>query len=159
MKRCVVVAVAFPMIKRRTAIDANLLIAAWSGRNGLFEKAIAILEDPNRILIVSDALWLEVIPKTVYFSRNEERVFYQEVFARAEYLAWSSELVASARHLAQSYGLAAMDAIHIAVALTARADAFISGEKPTKPMFRVKEVTVESLWSLPAGRPSNKAEP
>ena len=33
-------------------------------------------------------------------------------------------------------------AIHIAVALAAGADEFISGEKPTKPMFRVKEIVI-----------------
>lgn len=136
------------MTKRRTAIDANLLIAAWSGRSGLFESALDILEDPARVLIVSDALWLEVIPKTVYFAQNEEYAFYQGVFARAEYLGWSSELIDSAKRLAQLYGLAAMDAIHIAVALAAGADEFISGEKPTKPMFRVKEIVVQSLWGF-----------
>lgn len=148
MKRYAVVAVAFPMTKRRTAIDANLLIAAWSGRSGLFEPALEILEDPARVLIVSDALWLEVIPKTVYFAQNEEYAFYQGVFARAEYLGWSSELIDSAKRLAQLYGLAAMDAIHIAVALAAGADEFISGEKPTKPMFRVKEIVIQSLWDF-----------
>lgn len=148
VKRCVVVAVVFLMIKRRTAIDANLLIAAWSGQNELFEQAIDILEDPARVLIVSDALWLEVMPKTVYFAQDEERAFYQGVFARAEYLAWSAELVDSAKRLAQLYGLAAMDAIHVAVALAASADEFISGEKPTRPMFRVKEITIQSLWGF-----------
>jgi hypothetical protein len=44
------------MSKRRTAIDANLLIAAWSARAQLFATTLAILEDPDRILIVSDAL-------------------------------------------------------------------------------------------------------
>jgi hypothetical protein len=39
--------------------------------------------------------------------------------------------------LAERHGLAAMDALHLAVALAANADAFISGERPDKPMFRV----------------------
>jgi len=136
------------MNKRRTAIDANLLIAAWSGRSTLFEQALVILEDPERVLIVSDALWLEVMPKAIYHAKIEESVFYRAVFARAEFLPWSTELVDSAKHLAQSYGLAAMDAIHIAVALAAGADEFISGERPGKPMFRVKEITTRSLWSI-----------
>jgi hypothetical protein len=150
MKKFVVVVVAFSMTKRRTAIDANLLIAAWSGRSALFEQALVILEDPERVLIVSDALWLEVMPKTIYHAQIEEGVFYQAVFARAESLPWSTELVDSAKRLAQSYGLAAMDAIHIAVALAAGADEFISGERPGKPMFRVKEMTTRSLWSIRA---------
>lgn len=140
------------MIKRRTGIDANLLIAAWSGRHELSAKAIELLEDPRRLLIASDALWLEVMPKTVYFSRDEEGLssqkIDQEIFARAKHVAWSAQIVDSAKHLARSYGLNAMDAVHIAVALAGGADSFISGEKPTKPMFRVPEIPVESLRSL-----------
>lgn len=76
------------MNKRRTAIDANLLIAAWSGRSTFFEQALVILEDPERVLIVSDALWLEVMPKAIYHTKIEESVFYRAVFARAESLPW-----------------------------------------------------------------------
>ncbi|MEE4379485.1 MAG: PIN domain-containing protein [Candidatus Competibacteraceae bacterium] len=138
------------MAKLRTAIDANLLIAAWSGQGFLFEQALIVLEDPERVLIVSDALWLEVMPKALYHAQVAECAFYQAVFARAECLVWSSELVDSAKRLAQSYGLAAMDAIHIAVALAADADEFISGEKPGKLMFRVREINTRSLWSIRA---------
>jgi len=42
--------------KCRTAIDANVLIAAWAGNNTLSKKALTILNDPTRTLIVSDAL-------------------------------------------------------------------------------------------------------
>ena len=42
--------------------------------------------------------------------------------------------------------MAAMDAVHIAVALEAKADEFVSAEKPNKPMFRVTEIATVSLW-------------
>jgi len=134
------------MSKRRTLIDANLLIAAWSGRGDLFTAALTILEDPDRQLIVSDALWLEVMPKALYHQQQEECAFYQAVFERAEQWAWSSAIVDSAKSLACVYGLAAMDAVHLAVAIEARADEFVSGEKPGKPMFRVKEIPIRCLW-------------
>ncbi len=136
------------MSKKRTGIDANLLIAAWSGQDTLAELALNVLEDPRRVLIVSDALWLEVMPKAIYHRQEAERAFYEAVFSRAEHRPWSAELIDSAKSLAQSYGLAAMDAIHIAVAVEARADEFISGEKPGKPMFRVREIKAESLWTV-----------
>ncbi len=148
MKRFAVVEAEWQMNKRRTCIDANLLIAAWSGRDSLAEKALSILEDPERVLIVSDALWLEVMPKALYHQQHEERAFYESVFERAEYQPWPHELLASAKSLAQSYGLAAMDAIHLATAVAARADEFVSGEKPGKPMFRVREVNALSLWTM-----------
>lgn len=136
------------MNKRRTGIDANLLIAAWSGQNRLAEAALTVLEDPQRLLIVSDALWLEVMPKAIYHRQQAEQAFYEAVFSSAWYQPWSTELVDSAKSLAQSYGIAAMDAIHIAIAVAAQADVFISGEKPGKPMFRVQEVNAESLWKV-----------
>lgn len=136
------------MGKRRTAIDANVLIAAWSGREMLFQRALEVLEDPDRLMIVSDALWHEVMPKAIYFAKPAEENFYRSVFARAEQLAWSQELVELAKRLAQGYGLAAMDAVHLAVAVASGADEFVSGERPGKPMFRVREVHVSSLWQM-----------
>ena len=134
------------MSSLRTAIDANLLIGAWSGTSTLLAAALAVLEDQRRTLIVSDALWLEVMPKAIYHRQEQERAFYEAVFTRAEQVLWSTALVESAKRLAQTYGLAAMDAIHLAVAISARADEFISGEKPEKPIFRVTEITTRSLW-------------
>jgi len=136
------------MTKTRTVIDANVLIAICSGQHTLFEEALGILEDPARTFIVSDALWLEVMPKAIYHEQREEVAFYESVFVQAEYQAWSLKVTDSAKHLAQTYGLAAMDAIHVAVALTAGADEFITGEKPGKPMFRVKEISIRSLWRV-----------
>lgn len=138
------------MAKRRTAIDANLLIAAWSGRSSMYQRALQVLEDSERVLIVSDALWLETMPKAIYMAQAAEYAFYQAVFDRAECQAWSPDIVSSAKRLAQLYGLAAMDAVHIAVALAAGAHEFLSGEKPGKPMFRVTEIAIVSLWSLSA---------
>ena len=51
----------------------------------------------------------------------------------------------AARALARTYGLAAMDAIHIAFALEAGADQFISAENSTKPMFAVQEMPVLTI--------------
>ena len=63
---------------------------------------------------------------------------------------WSISLVDSAKLLAQDDGLAAMDAIHLAVAIAAQADVFISGERLGKPMFRVREIATQSLWGMNA---------
>ncbi|MEA1052697.1 PIN domain-containing protein [Lamprobacter modestohalophilus] len=137
------------MSEIRTAIDANLLIAAWSAKGSQYAQALRVLEAPNRRLIVSDALWLEVMPKAAFHRQHAECRFYEAVFQQAENRPWSPAIVERAKALASTYGLAAMDAIHLAVAVDAQADEFISGEKPSKPMFRVEEVRTRSLWSLP----------
>ncbi len=88
------------------------------------------------------------MPKTIFHQQHEERDFYQTVFLQAEHFSWSPDFFDSVKFLAQSYGLAAMDAIHLATAIAAQADEFVSGEKPGKPMFRVAEVKTVSLWTL-----------
>lgn len=130
---------------KRTYVDANLLIAAWHGRDDAGIQAIEILDDPARTLVVSDALWLEVLPKPLYFRRNDESGFYQDIFARAERIAWRIDALEQARSVAERYGIAAMDAIHVAIAIAAGVDEFVSAEKPDKPMFRVAEIKMHSL--------------
>ncbi|GAB6057415.1 type II toxin-antitoxin system VapC family toxin [Desulfonatronum parangueonense] len=135
------------MSKRRTYVDANLLIAAWRGKDEIAAKALGILDDPFRLLIVSEALWLEVMPKPIFQEEYREKAFYEAIFAHADLCPWKTNVLKSAQDLAQRYGLAAMDAIHIATAIDAGADEFISGEKPTKPMFKIKEMKTISLRS------------
>lgn len=130
---------------KRTYIDANLLIAAWHGKDDAGFRAIEVLDDPARLLVVSDALWLEVMPKPLYFRNDGELEFFRDIFARAEHIPWQLPVLAQARELAQRHGLAAMDAIHVATAINARVDEFISGERPDKPMFRVTEISMRSL--------------
>jgi len=67
------------------------------------------------------------------------------IFKQAERVTWEVAVLYRAHELAQNHGIAAMDAIHIAIAVTAQVDEFVSAEKPTKPMFRVKEIPIKSL--------------
>ncbi len=48
-------------------------------------------------------------------------------------------------NIACKYGLSAMDALHIAAAISVGAEEFIITEKPTKPMYRVTGLKVVSL--------------
>ena len=45
-----------------------------------------------------------------------------------------------------------MDALHVAAAIEAKADELVTTEKPTKPMHRVKEVKVVSLYEREEAR-------
>jgi predicted nucleic acid-binding protein len=129
----------------RVYIDANLLIAAYRGEGELGRRAFEILDEPNRNLVVSDAVWLEVQPKARYHKRQQEIEFYNEVFARAECLKWKISTLYRAHDLAEKHGIAAMDAIHVATALDAGIDEFVTAEKSTKPMFRIEELRIQSI--------------
>ncbi|MBD2289087.1 hypothetical protein H6F92_09840 [Microcystis wesenbergii FACHB-1317] len=52
---------------------------------------------------------------------------------------------AVSHEIAGTYGLAAMDALHVAAALQIQADELITTEKPTKPMHRVREIQIVSI--------------
>lgn len=132
-------------MSKRTYVDANLLIAAWRGDGELGLRALKILDDPQRNIIVSRAVWLEVMPKAIYHKQEQEVAFYQEIFDAFEVIEWSAEALCQAEDLARQYGIAAMDAIHLAIAIISGVDEFISAEKPQKPMFRVSEIAVQSI--------------
>lgn len=130
---------------KRTYVDANLLIAAWQGKGELGIRALRILDDPQRVIVLSRAVWLEVMPKAIYHKQMMEVAFYQEIFAMAEVQPWNVETLGLAEDLAQRYGIAAMDAVHLAIAIRGNVDEFVSAEKPQKPMFRVSEIVVQSI--------------
>ena len=128
-----------------TYTDACLLIAAFRKDDERNSQAVAIIEDKRRTFIVSDALWLEVMPAALRNKRRAEVEFYERFFARARHIPMSDAIMRRARELAGRYFLDAMDAIHIACALHAGADQFISAENSTKRMFLVQEMPVLTI--------------
>ena len=123
----------------RTYIDAGVLIAASRGKLPLARSALQILDDPNRHLILSDAVRLEVFPKAIYEKRDREVRFYEEVFRRAEVEEWSEATLKEAYRLACEYGIGAMDAMHLAFAIAAGAEELVTTEQETKPLFRFNQ--------------------
>ena len=64
---------------KRTYVDANVLIAAFQGKEQISQRAMRVLEDPDRILVVSDYLRLEVLPKPTFQKREEEIQFMHKL--------------------------------------------------------------------------------
>ena len=77
------------------------------------------------------------------FDRNQAH--FEEIVASQPL---DESLGNEAQRLAQRYGLAVVDALHIAAALRLGAREFYTSEKPGKPMFRMKELKMISLRSL-----------
>lgn len=130
-----------------TYIDSGVLLSATDGVGRLAEKALEVLEDSNRQFASSEFVKLEVIPKAVYYKQTEEVKFYEEFFSAVSY--WADDLekvMQDAYNIGCKYGLAAMDALHIAAALSLDAREFITTEKPTKPMFRVSGIKIISIF-------------
>ncbi len=136
------------MTMKRTYIDANVLIAAFQGDGLVSRRAMEVLDAPDRELLVSDYLRLEVLPKPTFHKRQEEIEFMQMIFERAlEDVSTSPELTGLAVSFASKYDMTPIDALHIGAAIVSGADELVTMEKPTKPMCKVREVRVTSLHS------------
>ena len=130
----------------RTFIDANVLIWAARGDHSLSDIAIGCLDDPSREYIASDILRLEVLPKAIYNKKDDEADFYRSYFDSViTMIETDSQLISEAESDASLNGLSAIDALHIAAARRAGAVEFITGEKDTKPLFRISDLQVTSV--------------
>ena len=133
-------------IRRKLYLDTNVLITAFRGQDDAASRALRLLDDASVDFVVSDYLRLETLPKPSFLGRREEVEFMQAFFAAAQVdVASDTQITRSAIDFASRYDLQAMDALHVVAATHARADAFITTEKTTKPLFRVTEVAVKSL--------------
>jgi len=52
-----------------------------------------VLQDPDRIFLTRPLLYLETVPKAVYFKRGSELAFYRVYFTRPS-VEWRRDLVA-----------------------------------------------------------------
>jgi len=131
--------------KKKTYVDASVLIAAFQGQPDIGEKALMILDDPEREFIVSDYLRLEVIPKPSFHRRQEEVEFMETFFESASGDISSNPTITSeAIKIASKNDLRPLDALHASMLVDTDME-FITLEKKTKPFFRVDNLKVISL--------------
>ncbi|MCC5900101.1 MAG: PIN domain-containing protein [Phormidium sp. BM_Day4_Bin.17] len=130
----------------RTFIDAGVLIYAARGQNEIAELALQVLEDDRREFASSIFLKLEVLPKAIYNQQNSEIKFYETFFQAVTY--WANDInriIKNAYQESSQFGLGAMDALHIAAAVSVGATEFITNEKPLKSIHRTQSIKVISI--------------
>jgi predicted nucleic acid-binding protein len=121
-----------------TFVDAGVLIAASRGRTDVSAQAMAILDDPNRAFASSEFIRLEVLPKAIFNGKTIEAEFYSSYFQAVTH--WPDNTDAVVR-----FGLAALDALHVAAALSVGAEELITTEKRSKPLHRTMGILVRSI--------------
>jgi hypothetical protein len=131
----------------RTFFDSGVLISAARSVGLDRERALRLLEEPNRIFLTSPFVHLEVVPKAIFFKKRLERSFYDRYFANAVWFREVDQIEAAAQTEAARAGLGAMDALHLAAAHLSRADEFITTEKPNRVIHRSSLVKVVYLFS------------
>ena len=115
-----------------TFIDSGVLVAASRGVEDLSDKALSILASTEREFASSTFIKLEVLPKAIYHRQTDEVEFYQTFFDAVTYWAdLTEQVIQNGYDIGCKYGLAAMDALHIAAAISVGAEEFITTEKPT----------------------------
>ena len=105
-----------------------------------------ILDDPDRTLASSEFVRLEVLPKAIFNRKSNEAEFYSSFFQAVSH--WPDNTDAVVRYaceLAVRFGLAALDALHVAAALSVSAEELITTEKRGKPLHRTMGIHVRSI--------------
>ncbi len=116
---------------KRTFVDAGVLITAARGVAELSAAAMQVLSDPNRIFLSSLFVRLEVQPKPTYFKLTPELRFYESFFAAVrEWASPHDALTQRALTIACTFGLSAIDALHVAAAELLGADELVTTERP-----------------------------
>ena len=126
----------------RTFLDTSVLIAAHRGKPPDREPCLAIINDPSRFFIASPFLYLETMPKAIYYQNKLEIEFYRTYFDNVR--IWVNDvesMLRIARDESERCGLAGMDALHVAAASMARAEVLYTLERK-KPFHRTTLVRV-----------------
>ena len=130
----------------RTFVDTGVLIAAARGTGIGAERALLVLRDPNREFACSIFLKLEVLPKAIYNQRSAEVEFYEAYFDVVTYWATNvGQIIEAAYRESAQSGLGAMDALHVAAAVSVGVVEFITYEKSEKSIYRTKSIQVISV--------------
>ncbi len=129
-----------------TFVDAGVLIAAARGRTEVSAQAMAILDDPDRSFASSEFVRLEVLPKALFNRKSDEAEFYLEFFRAVSHWPPNADaVVRQAYDIGVKFGLAALDALHVAAAMSAGAEELVTTEKPSKPLHRRTNIRVRSI--------------
>ena len=100
-----------------------------------------VLDDPEREFAASIFLRLEVLPQALFNKREAEVAFYEAFFSAVS--KWATDLEAiseAALREASTYGVEAMDALHVAAAAALGAAELVTIEKPSRSIHRARSV-------------------
>ena len=129
--------------------DSGCLIDAARGFSPYSEVAVERIAKRRSVLLTSNYVWLETVPKAAYHQRQSELAFYEAFFSDSR-LIWCRDfprLHELAREQAVTCGLGAMDALHVAAAHLLGADELVTAERPAKALYRTPLVRVSDLYA------------
>lgn len=148
------------MTKQSTVVDSSALVNAAIGSDPARRPcALGIIADQTREFAATRFLKLEVLPMPPRYRRNKERWLYERFFDRVSQWLDEEPLLQPALDLACRYGLGALDALHLATAMSLNAE-LISAEKPRSLCTKLIRTSYQSINALcPPPHPSPRNAP
>lgn len=131
----------------RTFLDSGVLIAATRGKPADMRAAGSLLADPGRVFLSSPFLELEILPHAQRCGTPAQLRLLKTYLETAESIPVCAPILESARSILLSHPLQLADALHLAAARLLRADAFITTERPSRPIFSTTYLPVLALRS------------
>ena len=129
-----------------TYLDTNCLIAYADAEPQRRAKFMALLSDPQRAFMYSSFTTLETLALALHYQKPQRAWFFRFYLNLCAYHSDNLvEIMREAHRLAEKYGVVGLDACHLAAAIVGQAEEFYTFEKPTKPLFRTREIKVYSL--------------
>jgi predicted nucleic acid-binding protein len=133
-------------LPRLVYVDSGVLIAAARGVPAVSAPALAFLANPGLHFASSAFVRLEVLPKARYNHRTDEAAFYEVFFDGVSVWApVNDDLLVSALAAAETSGLSAVDALHVAAAIATGADELVTTEQASKPIHRTTLIRVLTI--------------
>lgn len=111
------------------------------------EKALRVLEDPDRQFLTSPFVQRELAPKVAFYGKGLEKSFYDAFIQAAEWRRDLDAIVSLAQVEAEKHGRPAIDALHPAAVHILGADGFVTTERCGKPLYRTSLVAVIYLFA------------
>lgn len=135
------------MTRKRVYLDSCVLMAAFKAQEPeISDAAIALIEDPDTDVLYSRITELEVMPKAVFHKKDSESAFYSAIFESGVLVPCTETIIDDALVVARCNGLSACDALHLACAVGATADEFVTSEKKTRlPDASVQGISIRTL--------------
>lgn len=129
-----------------TYLDTNCLIALADAEPQRKQKVFDLLNDPQRVFVYSSFFTLETLSLAIHYkNKKRQQVFRVYINLCAHFSNNLPAIMNEAYRQSERYGIVGIDACHIAAAVVVLAEEFYTFEKPTRPMFRTKDLKVISL--------------
>ncbi len=87
-----------------------------------------------------------MLPQALFNKRQAEVAFYEAFFSAVTH--WATDLdaiIQAAYREASSYGVQAMDALHVAAAASVAAEELVTTERPSRSIHRARSVKVVTI--------------